>query len=92
MRVLFQGSALDPGMTASDRGGTRMAHFDQLPAVAPVAGIAEPHQSTVAAIRRAAGLGLFSAAEAELMIDRIRALTTGSPVEAVPTSPNGTVI
>lgn len=53
-----------------------MTHIDQLPAGAPLAGIAEPHQSTAASIQRAAGLGLFSVAEAELMIDRIRALVT----------------
>ncbi len=53
-----------------------MTHIDQLSADAPVAGIAEPHRSTVASIQRAVGLGLFSVAEAELMIDRIRALAT----------------
>lgn len=68
-----------------------MAHLHQLPATPPVAGIAEPHQSTVAAIQRAVGLGLFSAAEAELMISRIRALTTRDTPEVFPISPNGTV-
>lgn len=71
-----------------------MAHLDQLPAttaIAGIAGIAEPHQSTVASIQHAAGLGLFSAAEAELAIDRIRALTTGDPAQALPVSPNETV-
>lgn len=53
-----------------------MTHIDQLPAGAQIAGIAEPHRSTVASIQRAVGLGLFSVAEAELMIDRIRALVT----------------
>ncbi|NGY63107.1 hypothetical protein G7043_29730 [Lentzea sp. NEAU-D13] len=83
-------------MTASDRG-IPMAHLDQLPAttaiagIAGIAGIAEPHQSTVASIQHAAGLGLFSAAEAELVIDRIRALTTGDPAQALPVSPNETV-
>ncbi|MFC3891244.1 hypothetical protein ACFOWZ_07125 [Lentzea rhizosphaerae] len=90
-RVLFQESALDPGMTVSDRGGTSMAHLDQFPVPAPVAGIAEPHQSTAAAILRAAGLGLFSAAEADLMIDRIRALAIRYPAEVLPASPDGTV-
>ncbi|WP_143467060.1 hypothetical protein [Lentzea kentuckyensis] len=68
-----------------------MARLDQLPATAAVAGIAEPHQSTVASIQHAAGLGLFSAAEADLMIDRIRALTTRDSAQALPESPNGTV-
>jgi len=46
-----------------------MAHLDQLVATTTVAGIAEPHQSTVASTQRAVGLG---PAEAELMIDRGR--------------------
>ena len=68
-----------------------MTHLDQPPATTTVAGIAEPHQSTVAAIERAVGLGLFGAADAELMIDRIRALSTGDPTEAPPVSPDETV-
>ena len=67
-----------------------MAHIDQLSAGAPVAGIAEPHQSTVASIQRAVGLGLFSVAEAELMIDRIRALVTTHTAGVLPVSPDGT--
>jgi len=60
-----------------------MAHLDQIPAATTAtAGIAEPHQSTVASIQHAVGLGLFSAAEAELMIDRIRALTTRDTAQA----------
>ncbi|WP_156094080.1 hypothetical protein [Lentzea aerocolonigenes] len=68
-----------------------MAHLDQPSVPAPVAGIAEPHQSTVAAVLSAAGLGLFSAAEAELAIDRIRALAARYPAEVLPTSPDGAV-
>ncbi|MBB4678417.1 hypothetical protein [Crossiella cryophila] len=37
-----------------------------------VSGVAEPHQSTVAAILRAAGNALITTAEAELVIARIR--------------------
>jgi hypothetical protein len=50
-----------------------MAHPDQSPYAAPVAGIAEPHQSAVTAVLRAALQGVFSAAEAALLIERIRA-------------------
>lgn len=57
-----------------------MAHIDPILGTAPVAGIAEPHQSTVAVILRAVGLGLFTAAEADLLIDRIRAHVTAVPV------------
>lgn len=67
-----------------------MAHLDQLPAITAVAGIAEPHQSTVASIQRAVRLGLFSAAEAELMINRIRALATMDTAEVLAVSPNRT--
>ena len=67
-----------------------MTHIDQLPIGAPVAGIAEPHRSTVASIQRAVGLGLFSAAEAELMIDRIRALVTTPAAGVLHISPDGT--
>ena len=49
-----------------------MAQLDLILPATPVAGIAEPHQSTVAAILLAAGRGLFTTAEAELMIDRLR--------------------
>jgi hypothetical protein len=52
---------------------------------APVAGIAEPHQSTVAVILRGVGLGLFTAAEADMLIDRIRAHVIPVPMPvAVP--------
>lgn len=56
-----------------------MAPPDPILASAPVAGIAEPHQSTVEYILRSARQGLFTAAEAELMVDQIRALATGLP-------------
>ena len=50
---------------------------------APVTGIAEPHQSTAEGILRAVGQGLFTAAEAELLIDRIRSITPKSPDRTV---------
>ncbi|MGW6929712.1 hypothetical protein ACWGE0_06545 [Lentzea sp. NPDC054927] len=89
-RVLFRESALDPGMAGIRPRGTFIAHIDQLPAGAPIAGIAEPRRSTVASIQRAVGLGLFSVAEAELMIDRIRALVTTHAAGAIPISPDWT--
>jgi hypothetical protein len=49
------------------------AHFE---------GIAEPHQSTVAAIVRALEQGLFTAAEAGLLIDRVRMPATEGPVQS----------
>lgn len=62
-----------------------MAHIDPILGAAPVAGIAEPHQSTVATILRAVGLGLFTAAEADMLIDRVRAHMIAVPVPvAVP--------
>jgi hypothetical protein len=57
-----------------------MAHTDPILSAAPVAGIAGPHQSTVATILRAAELGLFTAAQAELLIDRVRAHLNALPV------------
>jgi hypothetical protein len=66
-----------------------MAHTDPIPTTAPVAGIAEPHQSTVAAILRAAEMGVFTSAQAELLIDRVRALLTAPPIEFPPSA--GTV-
>jgi hypothetical protein len=56
-----------------------MAHPDQSPHAVPFTGIAEPHQSAVSAILRAALAGAFSAEEAELLIERIRARDTASP-------------
>jgi hypothetical protein len=60
-----------------------MAHIDPSLSTAPVAGIAEPHQSTVATILRAVELGLFTAAQAELLIDRVRAHLTALPVTSL---------
>jgi hypothetical protein len=62
--------------------------LDQPPVPTSVAGMAEPLQSTVAAILRAAGLGLLSAAEAELMVDRIRARANEHPAEVLPSGPD----
>ncbi|HEX6359634.1 hypothetical protein [Actinophytocola sp.] len=56
-----------------------MAHIDPILSAAPVARIAGPHQSTVATILRAVELGLSTAAQAELMIDRVRAHLTALP-------------
>ena len=56
-----------------------MAHIDPILGAAQVAGIAEPHQSTVAVILRAVGLGLFTAAEADMLIDRVRAHVVAVP-------------
>ena len=55
-----------------------MAHIEPLPA--PVTRIAGPHQSTVAAILRAVEMGLFTADQADTMIDRIRAHRTARPI------------
>jgi len=63
-----------------------MAHIHPNLSAAPVAGIAGPHQSTVATILRAVDLGLFTSAQAELLIDRVRAHLNASPVES-PTQP-----
>jgi hypothetical protein len=59
-----------------------MAHVHPNLSAAPVAGIAGPHQSTVATILRAVDLGLFTSAQAELLIDRVRAHLNASPVES----------
>lgn len=56
-----------------------MAHPYQSPHAAPVTEIAEPHQSAVTAILLAALQGVFSAAEADLLIERIRAHSIPSP-------------
>lgn len=53
-----------------------MAQIDPIPNTATFERIAEPHQSTVAAIVRAAERGLFTAAQAQIMIDRVRAHLT----------------
>jgi len=60
-----------------------MAPNDSVLDTAPVAGIAEPHQSAVAAILRAVGQGLCTAAEADLVIDRIRAHRMAVPVVSI---------
>lgn len=65
-----------------------MAHPDQNPVTAPVAGIAEPHLSAVTAVLRAALQGVLSAAEADLLIEQIRARADGPPPSD---SPNRTL-
>ncbi|SFP06035.1 hypothetical protein SAMN05421810_101839 [Amycolatopsis arida] len=50
-----------------------MAHLHTTSVPVPVAGIAEPHQSTVEVILRGVRQGLFTMAEGELLIDRVRA-------------------
>lgn len=59
-----------------------MTLVDPLRGTAPVARIAGPHQSTVATILRAVELGLFTAADADMMIDRIRAHLIALPITA----------
>jgi hypothetical protein len=59
-----------------------VAHLDLILTTAPVAKIAGPHRSTVAAILRAARRGLFTAAEAELLIDRLRTHAATFPLTA----------
>ena len=66
-----------------------MARNDPILSNAPVAGIAEPHQSTVTGILHAVGQDLFTAAEAAMLIDRVRAHVTAVPTTvpiAVPIS------
>lgn len=46
----------------------------------PVLGIAEPHQSTVDGILRSVEQGLFTVAEADMLIGRIRAHMSALPV------------
>jgi hypothetical protein len=64
-----------------------MAHIDPILSAAPVARIAGPHQSTVTTILRAVELGLFTEAQAELMIDRVRAHLTALPIATPITGP-----
>jgi hypothetical protein len=59
---------------------TLMPDVDPVLGTTPVAGIAESHQSTVAVILRAVGLGLFTTAEADMLIDRVRAVAGPAPV------------
>lgn len=57
-----------------------MAQVDPILSAAPAARVAGPHQSTVTTILRAVERGLFTAAEADMMIGRIRAHLTALPV------------
>lgn len=59
-----------------------MTLVDPFLGAAPVATIAGPHQSTVATILRAVELGLFTAADADMMIDRVRTHLTAPPVRS----------
>jgi hypothetical protein len=52
-----------------------VAHVD------PILGIAVPHQSTVDGILRAVRQGVFTAAEADVLIGRIRVHASASPIE-----------
>ena len=54
-----------------------------------VAGTSSLEQITVAAIARAAGRGLLTAAEAGRLIDRIRAQATTSPLSIQDSQPIG---
>jgi hypothetical protein len=65
-----------------------MALIDPIPNNAHVKRIAEAHQSTVAAIVRAVELGQFTAAQAELMIDRVRAHLIAPPITGPVVSPS----
>jgi len=69
-------------------GQDPMAHIDSAPNTANIELIAEPHQSTVMAIVRAAELGLFTAAQAQRMIDRVRAHLTALPITGPAVSPS----
>jgi hypothetical protein len=66
-----------------------VAHLDLILTTAPVAKIAEPHRSAVAAILRAARQGLFTAAEAELLIDRVRTNVTTFVEDSLPSMGSG---
>ena len=57
-----------------------MTPADPRPATAPRAGVADAHQSTVDAVLAAAEQGMVSAADAELMIDRVRTHAAAHPV------------
>lgn len=59
-----------------------MPRIDPLLGTAPLARIAGPHQSTVATILRAVELGLFTMADADMMIDRVRAHLTAPPIRS----------
>jgi hypothetical protein len=64
-----------------------MTRIDPLLGTAPFARIAGPHQSTVTTILRAVELGLFTAADADMMIDRVRAHLIALPIESPITAP-----
>jgi hypothetical protein len=78
---VFRASALDPGLDLSRQKGRSMAHLQGKSGTAFVAGIAEPHQSTVAAIPRAVRQGLLTETEAQPLIDRVGAGEIGCPSE-----------
>lgn len=65
-----------------------MARIDPVPDTASVERIAEPHLSTVAAIVRAAERGLFTEAQAQHMIDRVRAHLIAPPITGPTASPS----
>jgi hypothetical protein len=58
-------------------------------ALVDIPGSAESYPGTVEIILRATRLGLFTAAEAGLMIDRIRPHTTTPPMSIQDSSPTG---
>lgn len=64
-----------------------MTRIDPLPGTAPAARIAGPHQSTVATILRAVELGLFTTAQADMLIGRVRAHLTVLPIKSPITAP-----
>jgi len=55
-----------------------MADLDLIPETSPVVGVVASRRSTVAAVLHAAGQGLFTAIEADMLIDRVRVLVTAS--------------
>ncbi|MCT2587950.1 hypothetical protein [Actinophytocola gossypii] len=70
-----------------------MAQIDPIPDTTRFERVAEPHQSTVAAIVCATERGLLTAAQAQVMIDRVRAHLTVRPVTgAAMSSSSGTLL
>jgi hypothetical protein len=65
-----------------------MAQIDPIPKTTTFERIAEPHQSTVAAIVRAVERGLFTTAQAQIMIDRVRAHLTPRPITGADMPPS----
>ena len=55
-----------------------MADLDVTPKTSPVIGVVASQRSTVAAILQTAGQGLFTAIEADMLIDWVRVLVTAS--------------